>query len=218
MSAISCWRSVRRAAFPPGSPRRCPGREECQPDQTRCVCGRDPLLGRDAFEGRLAGRGTFASADFAAPQEKPGISVASAGVEFRDAVDDELHLVSGSVFRPAGMLSLDQGVHRGDRHSDRRHRYLRSADPSFLRPSINCFLTAFVQKPSYQTSRVGVEVDAVRSDLRPDQDGARQAMQRLGRKMLPASRERGRAVPEKPLLQLARRGFFFEIAFSTSIT
>jgi hypothetical protein len=74
--------------------------------------------------------------------------------------------------------------------------YIRISNPA---RNIVPLSAAIGQEPSNQPPRADGEVDAVGVHLRPDEDGVRQAVQRLGRKVFPASRERGRGVPE-PLL------------------
>ena len=66
-------------------------------------------------------------------------------------------------------------------------------------PSTVPLACAVVQKPAHQTRRADVKVNAIRVNLCPDEDGAREFVQRLGRQMFPASAECSRRVPQ-PLL------------------
>ncbi len=65
--------------------------------------------------------------------------------------------------------------------------------------SIGPLACAVVQEPTDQTRRADIKVNAMRVNLRPDEDGAREIVQRVGRQMFPSSRERSRRVPQ-PLL------------------
>ena len=58
---------------------------------------------------------------------------------------------------------------------------------------------AVVQKPTDQPRRADVKDNAIRVNLRPDEDGARNIVHRLGRQVFPTSGERSRSVPQPPL-------------------
>jgi hypothetical protein len=72
----------------------------------------------------------------------------------------------------------------------------------------------FAEKPTDQTRRADLKVNAIRVNLRPDEDGARKVMHRFCRQMFPTSRERCRHVPQSLLHR--RIGSPLEITVSIS--
>ena len=153
--------------------------------RTGRVRSRDPFVARDGIERRTV-RLEHSLGDFLTSHEQPDQGrIRRGGV--RDPIDDELHFFASSL-QARGDADSDQSLFGAIRVCVRRSI-----------PIVDSLADTFAQKPADQTHRADIKIDAIRVNLRPDEDGARKIMLRLGRQMFPTGRERSRRVPQ-PLL------------------
>ena len=155
--------------------------EKSQPHKARRIRSRDPFLVRDGLERRTV-RFEHSLGDFLTTHEQSD----QGRIRWRrigDALDDELHLLAGSLQARAN-AEPDRSLFGAIRIRVRRSI-----------PFDSPLACAVVQKPAHQTRRADVKVNAIRVNLCPDEDGAREFVQRLGRQMFPASAECSRRVP-----------------------
>lgn len=156
--------------------------EEGQPHEACRIRGCDPFFTRNVLKGRTAGL-EHSLADFPTPHQEPD----QRRIRWSrtcNAIDDELHLFAGS-FQAGRNAQPDQGLFGAIG--------VRVRCPN---PSGDPVAAAFAHKSSDQTRRADVKVNAIGVNLRLDEDGAHQVVQRFRRQTISPSRERGRRVPQ----------------------
>ena len=148
--------------------------EKSQPHKARRVRSRDPFFVRDGLERRTV-RFEHSLGDLLTTHEQSD----QGRIRWRrigDALDDELHLLAGSLQARAN-AEPDQSLFGPIR--------IRARRPT---PFDDPLAWAVVQKPTDQTRRADLNVNAIRVHLCPDKDGAGKIVLRLGRQILPPSR------------------------------
>jgi len=133
--------------------------EKSQSNKARCIGRRDLLLMRDVLD-RWTVRLEHSLGDLLTAHEQSDQGrIRWRGI--RDAIDDELHLLAGPL-QARGNAEPDQGFFRAVGARARRPM-----------PFDNPLAGAVVQKPTDQPRQADLKVDAIRTNLRPDEDGAR---------------------------------------------